>query len=104
MHRAPDVSVALRPLLPNQRRCIEVGRHWVSPRKTRNGVDRLESFAAPALRVEVRQIREWHERGYGLAGAFDDQPLPSGGFIKQLAEFPADLEGGNRSHSTMIAP
>ncbi len=66
-----------------------------------NVVYRVELAADAGLTI-LRQIRERHQRGHGLAGALDDQPLTSSGLVQQLSEMLAYIKCGNRSHSAII--
>lgn len=97
-----DVLIALASLLVDQ--CDRVDRliPGIPSGHPPEILDRLPP--PPDARFPVfREIAQRHERRDRLAGALDDQPLPGGGLVKELAEVLPDVKRRNRSHSDIIA-
>jgi hypothetical protein len=97
-----DVFSAFIALLADRFCCVEARRCGMALRKSTQVSYRSQSLLASAFRVELLDIGERDERGHGLTGALDDQPLPGGGLVNKLAEVLSHLDRGYGSHSTII--
>jgi hypothetical protein len=81
----------------------DIARIWVTSSGMMNRRDGLKARALLSLGIDRGEVGQGYERGDRLAGALDDEPLPGGGLVDELAELLPDLERGHGSHSTIIA-
>ena len=84
-------------------RCRIDGCAWLAASDSANVVQRCQASGATPIRIEQGEIPERDQRRDGLPGSLDDDSLPCGGLIDDLAEPTSDVECADGSHSAMIA-
>jgi hypothetical protein len=97
------VLLALAPLLANQRSAVDEAANGPPFRGAPDLVDCRKPFASAAIGIHRSEVGKRYEGGNWLACTLDDQALTVGRLVEQLTETLPDFEGGDRSHSAIIA-
>jgi hypothetical protein len=97
-----DLSGPGVSLLADDALCVDRADR-VPARQPAEIVEGGEALRLAPFWIDCSEVRKRHDRGDGLAGAFDDDPLAAGGGVDDLTEAPTNVESRHRSHGGIIA-